>query len=666
MTSTTNVPTNESALSTADAVAKYGFDVVDLETLRYGLIEVARDMNETLMRAGFSPIVRDVRDCTAAVHMRTEHGWEMVASWEGCIQHAFTSQHIANFTMAEWDESIIKDGDVILVNDPWRGAIHCSDINVFRPVLIDGEVEFLLHTTSHVADLGGPIPGGFSNGARTSYEEQLKFPPTLLYAEGVPVRSTFNYLLENNRVPQLLLGDVRALSGSLQVGARRLKDVVERYGLDRVKAGGNYGMDITEAAMRAGIARVPDGDYTVSDFLDDDSITPEPIELVMTVKVRGDSMEIDYSGTSRQPDGNVGTAWIESTRAIIGAKFILDPSSPVNSGTLRPVEAIMPPGSAVCVLPPSSCSNHVETGCRVVNMMTMAMSHAVGDRAIGCDSGTAGMLNIGGIDTRTGREGTPWASFSLPSGGWGGTWASDGLSLCIASMGNCRTAVNEHVERENPLVVWEHELMPDSAGPGQNRGGAGAVYTIAALSPTVVSITGDRARSGAPGVQGGGKGMPFYGWLLHDLDITTGLDPLDQTNAEPLFGVFNADGTPDPDGGEFGRDTTYQTGKIAAIVLQPGQGLRMVVGGGGGWGDPLARDTAKVITDVEDGVYSPAFAEAAYGTVFGGITVDESATRERRARLAQERDAGTWTVPAACPPEWAGRPRITQKAEARA
>lgn len=656
--------TDTRGLDAADAISRYGFDLVDLETMRYGLIEIARDMHETLMRAGFSPIVRDIRDCTAALHMRTDDGWQEVSSWEGCVMHAFTSQHIANFTMEDWDETALRDGDVIMVNDPWRGAIHCSDINVLRPVLIDGRAEFILHTTSHVADLGGPIPGGFANGTQTSFEEQLKFPPTLLYAEGVPVRPAFNYLLENNRVPHLVLGDVRALSGSLQVGARRLKEFVGRYGLDRVKAGGHYGMDVTEAAMRAAIAQVPDGDYKVSDFLDDDSITPEPIEIVMNVKIRGDSMEIDYSGTSRQPAGNVGTAWIEATRPIIGAKFILDPHSPVNSGTLRPVEAILPPGSTVCVLPPSSCSNHADIGGRIVNLMTQAMAKAVTDRAIACDSGTAGLVNVGGIDTRPGREGVPWASFALPGGGWGGTWTSDGLSMCLISMGNCRSSVQEHVERETPLVVWEHGLMPDSAGAGEFRGGAGSVYTIGALAPTVITVAGDRVRVGAPGVQGGGRGMPFYAWRLHDLDSTTGLDSLDLTNAEPLFGMYDPDGHPDPDHGVFGLNTTYQIAKIAQIVLQPGQGIRLVVGGGGGWGDPLARDPAKVLTDVEDGVYSASFAAQAYGVEIRDGVIDETATRERRAELARAREDGDWTVPTACPANWTGQPRITVEATA--
>lgn len=638
---------------TNDTTETYGFDLIDLETVRYGLIEVSREMNDTLTRGSFSPLARDIRDCTSALHMRTPDGWQMLSSHEGCVQHAFTSPHIVNFTMNEWDESTLREGDVILMNDPWRGAIHFSDLNVLRPIFVDGVLEFVLHSTSHVADLGGPIPGGFANGAQTIFEEQLKFPPTLLYAGGVPVRPVFNQLLESNRIPHLLLGDVRALAGSLSVGAARLDELIKRNGIGKVRAAGNYGMDLAEAGMRAGILSVPDGDYVVSDFLDEDAIVPESIAIKMTVKIRGDSMEIDYSGSARQPAGNVGTAWIESTRAIIGTKFVLDPASPVNSGTLRPIEALLPVGSIVCVLPPSSCSSHTETGSRAVNMMTQALSKAMGERGIACDSGTSGVAVIGGIDSRPGHEGAPWGSFAVPGGGWGGTWMSDGVSACIVSIAsNCRSSVNEHVERESPLVIWEHELMPDSAGAGQFRGGAGAIFTIGAISTTVITITGDRSRAGAPGSKGGGRGMPFYGWLLRGDGTGQTLDPREFVAAEPLFGVFNEAGQPDPDEGEFGLGTTYMGGKVSQLVLQPGDGIRLIVGGGGGWGDPLERDADLVLLDVEDQLLSPAFAYSAYGVVINGAAIDIDATAELRRQYAEQRENGDWTVPTACPPSW--------------
>jgi N-methylhydantoinase B len=655
VTVTTTFPPSkhDRGLDAPAARARYGYDLIELETLRFGLIEVARDMMEALMRSGFSPIVRDIRDCTACVHMRTDAGWEMVASWEGCVQHAFTSQHIVNFVMSEWDESTLRRGDMIFVNDPWRGSIHCSDVNVLRPILIDGGAEFILHTTSHVADLGGPTPGGFAQGVETCFEEQLKFPPTLLYAEDVPVRSVFNYMLENNRVPALLLGDLRALAGSLAVGERRLLDLIGRYDVDQIKAGATYGMDITEAAMRAGIQKLPDGDYRAEDILDDDAIVQEPIPVVMTVRVRGDEMEIDYSGTSRQPRGSVGSAWIESCRPIMAAKMILDPSSPVNSGTLRPIQAVMPAGSTVLVLPPSSCSDHVEIGGRGVNLITSALGQAAPERAIAADSGHAGMLAVSGVDTRPGREGTPWASFALPGGGWGGTWRGDGLSCCIIAVGTGpRTSVMEHIEEETPLRVWQHELMPDSAGAGEHRGGLGGVYTVEALAPTVISIVGDRARVGAPGVAGGGAGMPFYAWLAESFDPDYSTDPVDLRGWEPLFGMLDENGHPDPNNGTFSPGTRFPSGKVPMMTLQPGQALRLVIGGGGGWGDALERSLDAALADVVDGYVSAEFAKRYHGIVIEGEEIDGPATAALRTQLREERGAGRWTVPTACPPEW--------------
>ncbi|NEW26622.1 hydantoinase B/oxoprolinase family protein [Nocardia cyriacigeorgica] len=624
---------------------------VELDILRYGLIEVARDMLDSLMRSAFSPVCRDILDCTSAIHMRTDDGWETVALWEGCMQHAFTAPHIANFVMDDWDIDTMQPGDVIFVNDPWRGTIHQSDVNLLRPVFVNGRVEFLLHSTSHLVDLGGAIPGGFSNGTQTHFEEQLKLPPTLLYANDVPVRPTFNFLLENNRVPQLVLGDLRALHGCLVVGERQLQELIGRSGLDKVRAAGRYAIDSTEASMRRGIAAIPDGDYTAEDFLDEDGVSDEAIPVHVTVKVRGDSMEIDFSGSGRQPLGNCGTAWCEATRCIEAVKLMVDPSTPVNSGTLRPVETILPPGSVVQVLPPSSCSNHADIGARGINVVTQALSQAT-DEAFASDTGTAVVVSLGGIDTRPGHEGTPWGAFALAGGGWGGTWKEDGVSFCVIPIGNCRTSVQEHLEIESPLVVVQHEMVIDTAGAGQYRGGAGSVYSIYAESDTMVTVTADRVRVGAPGANGGGAGAPAFGWYIENFDLARHGDPLDLRGIEPLFGMFDADGRPDPNNGEFGLGARYQTGKFSGLVLKAGDALRFVIGGGGGWGDPLERAVDRVAADVRAGLVSVEFAAAGYGVVIADGVVDESATVAQRARLAAERAAGRWQVPVATPLTW--------------
>ncbi|MEN0136724.1 MAG: hydantoinase B/oxoprolinase family protein, partial [Rhodococcus sp. (in: high G+C Gram-positive bacteria)] len=610
---------------------------VELDILRYGLTEVAREMLDSLMRSAFSPVCRDILDCTSAIHMRTDDGWETVALWEGCMQHAFTAPHIANFVMDDWDIDNLQPGDVIFVNDPWRGTIHQSDVNLLRPVFVDGRVEFLLHSTSHLVDLGGAIPGGFSNGTQTHFEEQLKLPPTLLYANDVPVRPTFNFILENNRVPQLVLGDLRALHGCLVVGERQLQDLIARGGLEKVRAAGRYAIEATEASMRRGIASIPDGDYTAEDFLDEDGVSDEPIPVHVTVKVRGDSMEIDFSGSGRQPLGNCGTAWCEASRCIEAVKLMVDPSTPVNSGTLRPIETLLPSGSVVQVLPPSSCSNHADIGARGINVVTQALSQAM-DEAFACDTGTAVVVSLGGIDTRPGHEGTPWGAFALAGGGWGGTWKDDGVSFCVIPIGNCRTSVQEHVEIESPLVIVQHEMVIDTAGAGEFRGGLGSVYSIFAESDTMVTITADRVRLGAPGSNGGGAGSPAYGWYIENFDLAEHGDPLDLRGAEPLFGMFDEQGRPDPNDGEFGRGARYQTGKFSGLILKAGDALRFVIGGGGGWGDPLNRVPAKVLQDIRSGLVSPEFAGEAHGVVIANGDVDEAATAARRAQLAADRD----------------------------
>ncbi|MDI2031773.1 hydantoinase B/oxoprolinase family protein [Saccharopolyspora sp. TS4A08] len=624
----------------------------ELDILRYGLIEVAREMNDALMRSAFSPVCRDILDCTTAIHVRSGDGWETVAQWEGCMQHAFTSPHIVNFAMDDIDVDSMQPGDVIFVNDPWRGTIHQSDVNLLRPVFVDGRVEFILHSTSHLVDLGGPIPGGFANGTQTAFEEQLKLPPTLLYANDVPVRPLFNFLLENNRVPQLVLGDLRALYGCLVVGERQLQALIARGGLEKVKAAGQYAIEATEQSMRRGIAAVPDGDYTVEDFLDDDGVTDEPIPVRVTVKVRGDSMEIDFSGSGRQPLGNCGTAWCEAVRCIEAVKMMVDPSTPVNSGTLRPIETILPQGSVVCVLPPSSCSNHADIGPRCINAVASALSEAVGDRSIACDTGTALVISLGGVDTRPGHEGMPWGAFALTGGGWGGTWKEDGVSFCVTPIGNCRTSVQEHVEIESPLIIAQHEMVLDTAGAGQYRGGLGSVYTLTAQSDTMVTVTCDRVRTGAPGAAGAGAGAPAFGWYIPDFNLDKHSDPLDLRGLEPLFGMFDDDGWPDPNDGSFCNGARYNTGKISGIVLKAGDAFRFIIGGGGGWGDPLLRDLDHLEEDVRNGLYSEEFASRAFGAVLTDGRIDRDATAERRAELTTLREQGRWSVPIAAPLNW--------------
>lgn len=330
---------------------------------------------------------------------------------------------------------------------------------------------------------------------------------------------------------------------------------------------------------------------------------------------------------------------------------MVDPATSVNSGTLRPIETLLPSGSIVQVLPPSSCSNHADIGARSINVVTQALAQAT-EESFAPDTGTAVVISLGGIDSRVGHEGTPWGAFALTGGGWGGTWKSDGVSFCVVPIGNCRTSVQEHVEIESPLVAVQHEMLIDTAGAGEFRGGMGGVYSILAESDTFVTITADRVRVGAPGSNGGGAGAPAYGWYIKDFDIALHTNPLDLRGLEPLFGMFDEQGRPDPDHGEFGRGARYTTGKFSGLLLKAGDALRFTIGGGGGWGDPLTRRVEKVADDVRNGLVSVEGATQAYGVVMVEGAVDTEATQGRRADLAARRESGRWTVPSASPLTW--------------
>lgn len=640
-------------LSAAAALDKYGESLFDLETARYALVELARDMHAALMRGAFSPMVRDMMDCSAAVHMRTDRGWETVAVREGCSLHAFSTQHICNFTMNDWDESTLRDGDVIFQNDPWRGSVHQADINVLRPVRIDGEIIFVLHSTSHVIDFGGPFAGGFAFGAPDHFHEPMKFPPTLLYAQDMPVRSVFNHMLENVRLPGPVLGDLRALAGSLAIGERRLRAMLDHHGKQLLVAAGRYALDVAETAMREAISTVPDGDYEAEELLDGSGGDDEgPIPLHLTLRVRGDSAEIDFSGTSRQSAGNINIAWAEANRPVIGLKMLLDPHTLVNGGTLRPVHTLLPVGSMVCALPPAGVGNHVDVGVRATNLVTQVVGKAMPENSIADDTAASGVLIIGGVDTRPGSEGNPYGSFALPGGGWGGTPTADGVTFCLPPLGNCRTAVQEHIERENPLVVWQLEIMPDSAGVGQHRGGFGGVYTAQAISDAWVSVGAERVGNGAPGSQGGGRGMPSYAWVIDQFDPGVHLSATSLNRARALFGTFAPDGTPDPVNGEYCLGAEFTTGKISGLLVKAGDAVRLVVGGGGGWGDPLEREIDAVVRDVADGVNSTDFVRRAYGVVISGDQADVPATEELRRELRAARERGEWEPPVAAPLVW--------------
>jgi N-methylhydantoinase B len=447
-----------------------------------------------------------------------------------------------------------------------------------------------------------------------------------------------NLLMENTRNPMQMLGDIRALLGTLRAGEERVRALSARYGPAAVNGAARYSLGLAERRMRQALLEVPDGDFTGEATFDDDGITTDPITLRVEIRIRGAEAEIDFSGTDPQSLGPITTGWEEASRAIIGPKIILDPRHPMNAGEMRPFQVLMPPGSMVLGLPPTSQSGHCEMATKIARLMISTMSKAFPPRAVAADSGTTGAIIVFGSDTRPGLEGSPFGGALVFGAAWGGTQVSDGVSFCLSPLFNCRSNIVEFSEKAMPLVVWEYGIVQDSAGAGRFRGGFAAGYTFEALSPTFYTPILDGARFSAEGLDGGDDGATTVGMLIAKderggVQSWNGIFPADRMT--PMFGCFDESGRPDP-AGEFGRGARFMTTKPTAVPMEAGEVMRVHVACPGGYGDPLEREVDRVRLDVANERISLQQAREVYGVVIDGATleVDEAGTAALRKELA--------------------------------
>jgi N-methylhydantoinase B len=644
---------SEHFLTADDVQERYGIDLITAETLRAAFIQATRQMHDTLTRSAFSNVVRENLDMGVAAHLVEPEGTEQVAITEGACHFAFTFQHMTNLVVDEWGIENFGPGDTLICNDNWRGAIHFPDVNLFRPVFWEGEPVFMLSDAAHIVDIGGPIPGGFNSDATTFYEEGLRIPPMLILSGDKPVRSTINLLLENTRTPMHNLGDLRALFGTMKVGEARLLLLFERYGLETVRAAARYTLDLAERRMRREIEAVPDGTFEAEAWLDDGGMGGDPVRIFASARVAGSDIEIDYSGSDRQPIGAATTCWEETSRCLIGAKLILDRRHPMNAGAMRPFHVVAPPGSVVMGTPPTSSSQHPEVGSKTCALMTELFGKMMPDRAVATETGSGHVYFVGGDDAREGREGLPFGAVLAGGAAWGGTSVNDGISFNITAIFNVADNVIELLERDNPILIRGRNLLVDAAGVGRFRSGYSSTLMVEALDQQPLVYFSAFLGSGKfprAGAVGGGDGMTSYLYKIrsrpdHQIHQRGGAVPLE--DLVPLVGLMDADGAPQTDGGTWHTTEDARTLMVSGYEMAAGEVMYILCATGGGYGDPLERDPELVREDVWNEKLSIPFAAEAYGVVIdpATLTVKPSETVELRERRGAESAGGEWAPP---------------------
>lgn len=560
-------------MSTGTTAPAHLPDPVTVTVIGTALVATAEEMGEALRRSSYSPIIREMLDYSCAV--LTPAG-EIVAQAEG-IPALLGAMSIAlAHLVADNDPASIREGDIFIANDPYRGGTHTPDIHIFAPVFVDGRLVAWAGSLAHHADIGGTNPGteGFAN--RSIFEEGLRFPNIRLVEAGRAVEPLFKYIEANIRDPRATLGDLRAQMAAVKLGAQRVQALAARYGTDALSATMSELMDRTERRVRTSIRDHADGRGEAEGFLDTDGVGNDPVRIRVAVEVQGDSVTVDFTGTDPQMRGGMNCSRTAVMAGVLFAvKAVFDPDGTQNGGCNRPITAILPEGTLVNPRYPAALSLRHLAALRITDTLMRAFASIYPDGAAA--GGWVGFSSFAaaGPSPITGEVTVPQDDLG---GGMGGHELGDGLDAVDAYLGNVGILPAEICELQYPVRVVSTELVPDSGGPGHHRGGLAMrrEYEFLAACDMVAYSEQTVAAFGAWGAAGGGQGRSASVTLIR-------------------------------------RDGTRIPITKARYDVEAGDRLVLVTGGGGGWGDPRERPRHLVQRDLREGKITEAAARNTYG-----------------------------------------------------
>lgn len=489
-------------------------DAVTLEVFRHLFQALAEEMGAALRRASYSPNIKERRDYSCALF---DADARPVAMGDHMPVHLGAMP--MSVTAALDDLGPLGDGDVALLNDPFRGGTHLPDLTTIRAVHgPDGTLLGYVAARAHHSDVGGIAPGSMPL-AREIVQEGLRIPPVLLVRGGRPQDDVRRMILANVRTPEERAGDLDAQLAALHTGRTRLLDMVERRGAPAVLRAMTDLVDYADRLLEAGLERIPDGTWVGEDALEDDGFGFGPIPIRVAVHVRGGQATVDFTGSSPQVPGGVNAvAAITSsaTRYVLRcvAEHLLDVEMPAGGGSLRNVRLVLPEGSVVNARPPASvAAGNVETSQRITDALFRALTAALPDHMPALSQGTMNNTTVGGIDPRTGA---PFAYYETVGGGQGGGPGGPGLSGVHVHMSNSLNTPVEALEHAYPFRVTRYGVRRGTGGGGLHRGGDGLRRDIQLLGDAQVTLLTERRRQGPSGTAGGGDGAPGANVLIRD------------------------------------------------------------------------------------------------------------------------------------------------------
>ena len=560
------------------------YDPILLEVLWNRLRSIADEQAKALMRASFTPLVRDAEDLACGIFDR--RGSMIVQSVTGTAGHINSLATGIKHFLAAYPPERLHPGDVLITNDPWKVSGHKHDITVVVPIFRGKTYVGLTGSTCHVLDVGGRI---LSAEGTDVYEEGIQIPIMKLYKRGRPNEDLFTMIRENVRHPDAVVGDILAYVAGDQVGADKVNEFLEEYGLEDLEGVSRQILDMSEQTVRRALQAIPDGAASFEMFLDG---IDEPLKIAVRVEIRGSEISVDYTGSSPQAPRGINSCYnYTHAYTTYGINTAICPEIPANDGAFRPIHCHVPEGCFLNPAFPAPVAARHLTGHFTATAVWGALSHLIPDRVM-ADSCSVTIIPFMGITA----EGRRFIASFFASGGMGARATKDGIpaKACPSNVSNTPVEVIESI---SPLFVTQKAFIQDSGGAGRFQGGPGQVIGVQALSPypSVLSCMYDKVKAPPFGLLGGLPGRPT------EISVTG------------------------PQG------TRYPHPKQKTTV-EPGEEVTLKLAGGGGYGPPVERDPERVLRDVECGIVSRAFARDVYTVVIEGEPprLNREATRALR------------------------------------
>jgi N-methylhydantoinase B len=572
-------------------------DPIAFELFKNAMFSIADEMALTICRTTYSSVLRDNMDFSTAF---ADADGKLVAQGLTLPGHLGSIPTALDVVVKKYGDRMVE-GDVFILNDPFEGGMHLPDIFIFKPLFWHGERLAFAATICHHTDVGGRVAGSNASDSTEIYQEGLRIGPMYMYRAGEPNETLFQFIDKNVRLPVKVFGDLRAQLAACHIAERQFLELVSRLGPGTVRSYMQEIIDYAERLTRAAVSDLPDGTVSFEDWIDDDGVDyGKPIRLFCTITKQGDRMTVDWTGTADQVKGAINnTLSYTKAASYCAIRSVLPPGIPNNEGVFRVIDVIAPAGTIANAVLPAACAARGLTGFRMVDCAFGALAMLVPERVFAASDGGNTGISIGGYD----KQRKPFIFVDFACGTWGARPYADGLEGNSNMFANMASQPVEVIEAENPIQILAYELLPDRMGAGQYRGGAPYTREYRFLEDeAVLQVRSDRHTIRPYGLYGGDPGQPSRNLLTRD-----------------------------------GRSEALQS--KFTMNIRRGDVFRHELAGGGGWGDPLARDPLAVLRDVRNEMLSADKARSDYGVIVDtqAWRVDQDASRRLRERMRETR-----------------------------